>query len=127
MIETVLDSSAVLADIHNEPGAEAVRVAIPNACISAVNFAEVITKLVEAGLPDFEIRSIAEQLRLKVEPADQATATQVGMLHAKTRGTGVSLGDRFCLVLAEQMGLPVLTSDRRWAQLDLGVDIRLIR
>jgi ribonuclease VapC len=48
-------------------------------------------------------------------------------LHAETRRTGVSLGDRFCLALARELSLPALTADRRWKDLGLGVEIQLIR
>jgi PIN domain nuclease of toxin-antitoxin system len=40
---------------------------------------------------------------------------------------GLSLADRACLALAKQRGLPVLTADRIWQTLDLGVAVVLIR
>ena len=49
MTSVVLDSSAVLAVIHAEPGADVVIEALDDAIVSAVNHAEVITKLVERG------------------------------------------------------------------------------
>jgi PIN domain nuclease of toxin-antitoxin system len=48
-------------------------------------------------------------------------------MHEKTRRTGVSMGDRFCLALAQETGARALTADRRWKDLDLGVTITLIR
>jgi PIN domain nuclease of toxin-antitoxin system len=44
-----------------------------------------------------------------------------------TRKYGLSLGDRACLALAKSKNLPVLTADKVWKELDLGVKIRLIR
>jgi PIN domain nuclease of toxin-antitoxin system len=95
--------------------------------ISAVNFAEIITHFVELGLPTHEARRMAERFDFRVVAVDQSTATTAGMLHDKTRRKGVSLGDRFCLALALELKLPVMTADRRWAELDIGVDVRLIR
>jgi ribonuclease VapC len=37
------------------------------------------------------------------------------------------LGDRCCLALAMVHALPVLTADRVWAQLDLGIEVELLR
>lgn len=38
-----------------------------------------------------------------------------------------SLGDRACLALAMELKLPVVTADRAWIDLDLGIDICVIR
>ena len=121
-----MDSSAVLADLHGEPGAETVRSAISNSYISAVNFAEVITKLIEIGVDANEATLMAERMGYEVVDVDQARATAAGVLHMRTRGRGISLGDRFCLALAQETGLPVLTADRSWKDLDLGIEITLI-
>jgi PIN domain nuclease of toxin-antitoxin system len=45
MNSVVLDASAVLAVLHKEPGADRVLARIKGAVISAVNFAEVVTRL----------------------------------------------------------------------------------
>ncbi|MEJ0064961.1 MAG: type II toxin-antitoxin system VapC family toxin [Caulobacteraceae bacterium] len=127
MTEFVLDSSAVLADLRDEPGAAVVRSASPTSYLSAVNYAEIITKLIEAGTPPDSAGEIAEQLGYTVVVADQERAASAGKLHAKTRRTGVSIGDRFCLALAQELSLPALTGDRRWKSLDLGVEVTLIR
>jgi ribonuclease VapC len=125
--EVVLDSSAILADFHREPGGDVVREAMRSSRISAVNYAEVLTHLVEMGLPPSEARFTVEVMAFSVVAADQSTATTAGLLHEKTRRTGVSLGDRFCLALALETGLPVLTTDRIWKDLDVGVEVILIR
>jgi PIN domain nuclease of toxin-antitoxin system len=44
-----------------------------------------------------------------------------------TRSAGLSVGDRACLGLAKELDLPVVTADRMWASLDLGIEIELIR
>ncbi|HEX3919698.1 MAG TPA: type II toxin-antitoxin system VapC family toxin [Caulobacteraceae bacterium] len=127
MIEFVLDASAVLARLHEEPGAEMVRAALPNACISSVNFAEVITKLIEEGLPFSQAEDLFDRLYCEVIDADKHRGAWAGALHEKTRRTGVSLGDRFCLQLAQELGVPVLTTDHLWKTLNIGVEVTLIR
>lgn len=127
MTDHVLDSSAVLADLFGEPGAESVRPAVEGAFLSAVNYAEVISKLVDNGVEPLEARERVDELPCSVVPPDPACAAQAGTLRAATRRAGLTLGDRFCLALALQLGLPVLTADRRWKDLDIGVDVRLIR
>jgi ribonuclease VapC len=48
--------------------------------------------------------------------------------HARRiRHYGLSLGDRACLALAMELKLPVVTADRAWIDLDLGIDICVIR
>jgi ribonuclease VapC len=37
------------------------------------------------------------------------------------------LGDRACLALGLHLGRPVITADRVWASLNLGVEIVVIR
>jgi PIN domain nuclease of toxin-antitoxin system len=127
MTEVVLDASAVLADLFDEPGAERVRAVAIGALLSAVNFAEVVTKLIDKGFPADEARGTAFRLALTVVPLDEDDAAESGMLRQTTRQFGFSLGDRACLALARRLQLPVLTADRDWARLDLGVEVQLIR
>ncbi|WP_051758091.1 hypothetical protein [Prauserella rugosa] len=44
-----------------------------------------------------------------------------------TRHQGLSLGDRACLALAQRLDRPALTADQAWKNLDLAVDVQLIR
>ncbi len=123
----VLDASALLAVILGERGADEVDPYIPEAAISAVNLAEVVAKLVDAEFSGDAVRLVIDDLNLDVVGFDEAMAFQSGLLRKETRRTGLSLGDRACLVLAKREGLPALTADRVWATLDLGVEIRLVR
>jgi PIN domain nuclease of toxin-antitoxin system len=127
VIESVLDASAVLARLHDEPGAEIVRAALPTACMSAVNYAEAISKLIDAGLPFAEAENVIDRLYCEVIEADKSRSALVGSMQDVTRRTGVSMGDRFCLQLGRELGVPVLTTDRRWKDLDLGVEVVVIR
>jgi len=127
MAEAVLDSSALLAVILAETGADRVSSALPEAVISAINYGEVATKLLEMGVPETQMRDLLWRSECEVLDATAGQAIQAALLRTSTRHRGLSLGDRFCLALAQDLGLPVLTADRAWAELDVGVEITLIR
>jgi ribonuclease VapC len=123
----VLDSSALLAFIHGEPGGEVVAGVVGQALVSSVNLAEVVTKLVErTGSLDLA-RAALGMANVDVIDFDSMQAEQVGVLAMRTRSRGLSLGDRACLALAAREAAPVLTADRIWATLKLDVEVRLIR
>lgn len=48
-------------------------------------------------------------------------------LRGPTKYLGLSLGDRACLALGLRLGSPILTGDRAWLELDLGVEIEFAR
>lgn len=127
MIEFVLDSSAVLAELFGEPGSERVASARSSAVISAVNYSEVISKLIDEGLSASQAEDSVEQLRCEVFEADKQRSALAALLHAQTRRKGISLADRYCLQLAMELRVPVLTTDWAWTSLGLDVDVVLIR
>ena len=127
MKAAVLDATALLALLHDEPGAEVVAEALPHSSISTVNLAEVIGKLVDSGLPEEDIRTALAGLGIEVIPFDDDLAYRTGLLRNVTSPYGLSLGDRACLALGLRLGQPVLTADRIWATLKVGVKIRVIR
>jgi PIN domain nuclease of toxin-antitoxin system len=127
MTEVVLDSSAILAQLQGEMGGDLVAGYMPEAFLSAVNLAEVAQKLVNDGATDQGVRDTLADLPCDVVDFDRPMAMRVGILRRTTRERGLSLGDRACLALAERLGLPVLTADRAWADLDLGIEVVLIR
>lgn len=125
----VFDSSAVLAVIFQEPGADVASKLMgqENSLISSVNLAEVVGRLLDEGLSMVEVSNICDQLPLAVVPLSRDHATVAGHLKPATRTRGLSLGDRCCLALAsEHPAASVVTSDRPWAGLP-GFDITLIR
>lgn len=126
MASAVLDASALLAHIGQEPGADIDGLA-DEALMSAVNFAEVFAKLAERGLSQRNADMIVYRYRLEVVPFDEELARQMGALHPATKSLGLSLGDRACLALAQRERLPILTADKSWAKLDLGISIRVVR
>ena len=123
----VFDSSAVLAFLGNEPGSDAFAERLPGGMISAVNLAEVASKLSDRGIDNGVVPAILSNLGLRVMPFDETAAYAVSALRQLTRSAGLSLGDRACLALGQILGCPVITGDRSWAGLDVGIEIRLIR
>lgn len=123
----VLDSSALLCLLNDEPGAARVVVALPSAVIGAVNLAEVVSTLRERGLSAEEAEEVLESLHLDVRPLTAAQATATGHLRPATRAQGLSLGDRACLALAAELGAAVLTTDQAWAEAEAGVEVEVIQ
>ena len=123
----VVDASAVLAFLKNEPGSEKFGEVLGRVAISAVNLAEVAAVLSRTGLSEDNVGSVLSGLNLAVIVFDREQAIATGVLQGVGRRHGLSLGDRACLALAKAMQLPVLTTDRSWARLDMGVEVRLAR
>lgn len=127
MSRVVVDASAVLALLNDEPGADIVEANLDAAVISAVNLAEVASILADSGVPEADIRFAVAALGIATIAFDANGAMQAGLLRPLTKAHGLSLGDRACLALAQLLATPVLTADRSWGTLDIDVDVRLIR
>lgn len=128
MSSAVLDASALLALLHGETGSERVAVALrEGAAMSAVNFSEVLAKLVEAGVPPGLARDRLDALRIEVIAFDAALAYTAALLRVPTRPLGLSLADRACLATAHARTLSALTADRSWAAIADGPTIEVIR
>lgn len=132
---SVLDASALLALLKNEPGAPAVIEAIEaGAAISTVNFSEVLAKLAERGeqVPATvaTIHKVIEHADggLRIEPFTEEDATEAADLRPRSTRQGLSFGDRACLALAARFEVSAVTADGAWADLpEVGVAVKLIR
>jgi ribonuclease VapC len=123
----VLDSSVILAHLGGEPGSERAKSHFGDALISAVNLSEVVAKLAERGVSLGLVRAALSRYGLQVAAFDEDLAERTGALRPKTKPFGLSLGDRACLALAERSALPVLTADRAWKDLNLSIEVQLLR
>jgi ribonuclease VapC len=127
MSKYVLDASAVLALLNQERGQEKVVGMLDESVISAVNFCEVMGKLIDAGLTEDEARDSIELLNIEVINFDKEMARVAAALRARTRKLGLSLGDRSCLALGLARRNTIVTAEKIWAKLKIGVTIEIIR
>jgi PIN domain nuclease of toxin-antitoxin system len=126
----LLDSSALLALCLDEPGAEVVAGAIsssPMVAMTAANIAEFTSRLLRKGWEPRAVEQFIASLEITVVREEMSLGLLAGELHGRTRHMGLSTGDALCLAAAAREGWPVLTADRAWATLDLGIPVVLIR
>ena len=123
--ERVLDASVLLAVIKREVGVD--DVVLERAVVSAVNWSETIQKLhqVDHWVEGMGAMLVARGIR--IVDFTEAHAEAAAALWARTRAAGLSLGDRACLALAAELGVPAVTADRAWAGLDVGVEVVVVR
>jgi len=127
MAEAVLDASAILALVGEEPGADAVARIVANCLVSTVNGSEAVAKLVERGMPPEVAEDIIFGLPFEPVDFDRPLAAAAGRMWPRGRRAGLSLGDRACLALAEAKNLPAITADTQWRRFESSTEIRYIR
>lgn len=125
----VLDASAVLALLFDEPGADKVRERIQGGILGTTNLAEITAKLFDKGIPVDDAARAVAMLGVEVVAFTEAHAHASSRMRLTTRPAGLSLGDRACLALALTRGLPALTAERRWPEIAevVGVAVEVIR
>ena len=126
-MSVVFDSSALLAIVFDEEGAEVAAGRLSGGIVSSVNASEVISRLVDFGTSGEDARNVLLNFGLDIRPFDTVLAVAAGQLRALTRDKGLSLGDRACVALAIREQAGIVTADRAWAGLDLEVEVELIR
>jgi len=128
MSSIVLDGSAILAFLNEEPGYEKLTPELlANSAASTVNLAEVHSKLVARGGAPREAWEDAISPVRDVLPFTEEHAQIAGSLVAETRRLGLSLGDRACLALGIALKAEVYTAEKAWKNLKLNVRIHVIR
>ena len=123
----VLDSSAILSFLYREPGGEKVYDLMPQAIVSAVNYAEILTKMYDRGFSDDDFAAALADLKPTIVEFDQDQAIAAAGLRNATRSKGLSLGDRACLALAASRGGTAVTTDRAWKVFDGIAQVMLLR
>lgn len=126
MTDWVLDASALIALINEEPGNEVVDKAVRDgAAISTTNLAEVISRMVTLGMPATAAAQAASIQNLAIVELSRAIAESAGGRHAELRRRNIALADVICLETARALGATAVTADRAWA--DLPDQVRIIR
>ena len=123
----VLDASALLALLAEEPGADEVEKLLDGAAMSTVNLSEVLQKSEQHGIDteglDFDLEALGVEFHLFNLTQARATAD----VWARAPRAGLSLGDRACLALAHSLSGTAVTTDRRWSAAKHGTEVRVIR
>lgn len=125
MSEFVLDASAVLAFINQEAGASDVEDVLHRSVISTINLTEVFSKLVREGMDVEETRSLLSACCPHAVSVDRDQAETAAVIHAATARKNVSYADSVCLALGACRNLPIVTADKKWKTLDLGMNVEL--
>jgi ribonuclease VapC len=125
--QIVLDASALLAMLHDEPGGQGVADELETAAISSVNLSEVIQQSIRRNVEVATLKEDLEAIGLSIFPFNADDAEAAARLWPSTRNFGLSLGDRACLALAQRLSLPAVTADKTWNQLQIGIAVRTIR
>lgn len=129
MAGVILDASALIAMLRQEPGSDKVSAEVGSGVMSVVNHAEVVAHYVRNGAELVAVEAMLHPLPIRLVDVDRALAVDAGYLIAHTHRYGLSLGDRFCLALARRENLPVWTADRHWLKVAsaVGVEVFAIR
>lgn len=128
MSDVVLNSSAVLTVLRNEPGADKVESYAGRAAISAVNLHEVIKEMLREGASLEATRGVLDELGIELHPHGEDDAYAGAALYEQTKRYGRGLGDRSCMALGLKLNVPVLTTDREWEKVQVeGLEIVRLR
>ncbi len=128
----VLDASAVIAFLRDEPGALTVRDIFLNAegdiHIHAVNAIEVHYKMASFGGESAATDALHDLAAMGVAIYDSLPPPLcVRASHFKSRYPFLSLGDSVCVAFGEHLRAVILTTDRAFANIQDGVTVNRIR
>jgi ribonuclease VapC len=121
----VLDASAVLALLQEEEGADEVEGLLDGASMACVNLSEVIQKAEQHGVETEGLEYDLEALGIEFRDFGMLMARPTAELWSA--GSGLSLGDRACLALAQTIDAPAVTTDGRWVEAITSIAVRVIR
>ena len=128
----VLDSTAVLAVLFDEPGAARVLDLLPGSLLSAVNLAEIHAHLLLSGHSAAQAWNHLLSLGFEVVPFSQEQArlasdlVLLGATPGRSRLQPLSQAGRACLALAIERSATVYTTNRRWKTLPIDVEVVVI-
>lgn len=128
MSKIVFDSSALIALFAKECGYEFIKKHMKDAIISSVNIAEVYRYCIEIQkLTEDESKNLIKLSDIKIIYFNNEQALITANLISKTKQYGLSLGDRACIALAISRKSSVITCDRIWQKVDIGIGFIMAR
>ena len=92
---------------------------LDGAAMSCVNLSEVLQKAEQHGVDTEGLEFDLQALGVRLHDFNVRSGRDAAELWPMTRGKGLSLGDRACLSLARSLNGVALTTDTRWADLNL--------
>lgn len=119
----LLDSSALIALLKQEPGYKKINEVLAHSAISTVNQCELVSIFARNDMSEEEINDIITDIVPEVIPFCENISIKAGKLSRFTNAYGLSLGDRACIATAEYYKMPVYTTDKIWAELKKNVSI----
>lgn len=122
-----IDASAMLAMLLGEPGGDRVEARLEGGLISTVNWSEVVQKAQDLGSSTVGLADELMGSGLAIVPFELDDAELAGSLWDRTHHLGLSLADRACLATALRRSSVAITADRAWSELDLGLEVEVIR
>lgn len=123
----VLDASALVAVVNGEQGGDQVVAVLQSAVVAAPNWAEMLEALRKKGYEPGAAARTFRGIGVEVEPVTEDDAEVAAGLAVPRANGDLSLGDRFCLAVAERLNRPAYTSDQAWAKAKTGAEVVLIR
>ncbi|MFK5986272.1 MAG: type II toxin-antitoxin system VapC family toxin [Pseudomonadota bacterium] len=126
-MSVVIDASALLAWLHNEPGSDVVEEQLDQSIISAINWSEVVQKALSKDIEVDGMKEDIEALGVKIEAVNVSTAELASYIWLENKKLGLSIADRICLALAQEKKLTVLTADKEWTKVITDIKVQLIR
>lgn len=123
----LLDASALLAFLFKEMGHDVVLEYLDDCCISSVNLLEVASRFSRDGLDPQPVLEVINSLGIQVIPFEYQHILPVAKLVQSGKAYGLSQADRICLGLGLFKNLPVLTADRVWQNLELDIEVVVLR
>jgi PIN domain nuclease of toxin-antitoxin system len=125
--EFVADASAILAFIRGEAGERKVAKWREQCLVATINLMEAYSRLIRYEMDPASVQQVLRETFPQTVPLERGLAEDSAALHAASRSFGLSYADCVCLVLGNHRRATVLTADRRWKDLQLGVKVELIR
>ncbi|AMV22633.1 hypothetical protein VT03_32355 [Planctomyces sp. SH-PL14] len=97
------------------------------ATVSAINYSEVLKKVIERGGDIVLMSQFLDRQQLNIVPFDRERAIAAASILPHTKAHGLSFADRACLAAGKEFGLTVYTAEKRMSETTLDVSVQLIR